>query len=188
MLIASVWRSSSRSYFVLGLLLGGALMALVLVVLGSVFLRSWIPAGAALGVVMTVIVYAVLHDSILPTLPMPQNARQVPELVVGSGPRLGALQFGLEMGTGMRTFMTSMSPHMLGAALLVLLPWQQALVAGAAFGAGRAIVPLARAFGDNDASWSAQFARHERTIRSSIAITSATGWVVVILGGWPWQL
>ncbi|XBB66729.1 hypothetical protein ABFU82_21870 [Nocardioides sp. WV_118_6] len=154
--------------------------------LGSLLVRPWLPPTWAAGIVVAVVLYGLLHDTVLPRLPLPQNARQVPENVVRSGPRLGALQFGLEMGTGARTFMTSMTPHMLGATLLLLMSWQAGLLAGAAFGLGRSIVPLARSLTEHETRWSNEFADRERTIRTAIAATSAAAWITLMTGTGPW--
>jgi hypothetical protein len=172
MLIASVWRGGARLVFVVGLLIGGAATALLGLVVGSLVVRSWLPEGRLpLLIVGAVLVLSLLHDSRILSFRIPQNARQVPEKVSRAGPRAGAFQFGVEMGTGTRTFMTSLLPHVALIAVIVAVPWPTAVLMGAAFGAGRALVPLARAVADNEDTWSSAFERRERPIQ--VALGSA---------------
>jgi hypothetical protein len=97
----------------------------------------WIPVGV-------VLLGVAGHELGWYRLPLPQNPRQVPPTVITSGGRVGALQFGFEMGTGLRTYMTSGLPHALAVGLLLEAPWWAGLLAGASFGAGRALMPLLR--------------------------------------------
>lgn len=171
MLIASVWRGGARLTFVVGLLLGGLLSAFLAVTVGSLLVRPWFRSAEwGLAVVGLVLVLALLHDSKIVKFRIPQNARQVPERVSSSGPRLGALQFGFEMGTGMRTFMTSLLPHVALVGAILIVPVSVALLMGIFFGAGRALVPLARGLAENEATWSAAFGSRERAIQVALGV------------------
>jgi len=64
---------------------------------------------------------------------LPQNRRLVPQTIVASDAVGGPLQFGFEMGTGMRTFAPSALP--LGAVAIALL-WSPSAVEGLALGLG----------------------------------------------------
>ncbi|UUW92646.1 hypothetical protein [Pimelobacter simplex] len=176
MLIASVWRGWARGTFIAGLLLGGLLATSIAVAVGSLVLRSWIPEGTTRrAVVGVVVVIAWARDAGVVRFKIPQNARQVPEAIALQGQRLGAFQFGVEMGTGMRTFMTSMLPHVVVAAALLLCSWPEGAFMGICFGFGRAIVPLARTFADNEDRWSDAFSKRERTIQVSLGLAVAVG-------------
>lgn len=164
--------------FSAGLLLGGAVVALVAALIGALALQSWMPRPVAAAVLAVALLVAFARDLGWIPIPLPQNARQVPEMVAGSGPRLGALQFGFEMGTGMRTFMTSALPHVVLLAIMVLAdPWQ-ALVAGLGFGLGRSLVPLARTVADD--YWSDTFDRYQRGIRMALTGVVLLGLLVIL--------
>jgi hypothetical protein len=76
----------------------------------------------------------------LMTIPLPQNARQIPQEVLQLRLRRGSLQFGFELGTGVRTYVSASTPYVLALGLLLsrqdLLP---TVLTGTAFGAGRAL-------------------------------------------------
>jgi hypothetical protein len=75
-------------------------------------------------------------------LTLPQNRRQIPLEVFGSGLVKGAYRFGFEMGTGVRTYLPSPAPYILLLALLFgRLTLASALFVAIGFGLGRA-VPL----------------------------------------------
>ncbi|HEX2299225.1 MAG TPA: hypothetical protein VHH34_12045, partial [Pseudonocardiaceae bacterium] len=97
--------------FTTGLLLGGASTGLLAVILGSL-LRPLLPIelGALLLAAAGVVIIAAEIAGY--RLSLPQNARQVPTWIIREGSRAGALQFGYEMGTGVRTYMTSALPHL----------------------------------------------------------------------------
>jgi hypothetical protein len=77
-------------------------------------------------------------------LRLPESRRQIPAAVFGGGLVRGAFRFGLEMGSGVRTYVPSPAPYVL--ALVVLLGWLPlalALLAAVGFGIGRALPLLA---------------------------------------------
>lgn len=167
MLISSVWRGRSAWAFGLGLIAGGATIGLLAAAVGALSLQWWVSTAVRVVAVLLVLVAALLHMAGLMRLPLPQNARQVPEAVARTGPLLGALQFGFEMGTGMRTFMTSALPHVVLTTVLLLGGTWEAVAAGLGFGLGRAIVPIARwAAGDE---WSDGFDRSSKVTGLGLA-------------------
>jgi hypothetical protein len=106
----------------------------------------------------------------------------VPQLVVFDG-RSGPLQFGVEMGTGLRTYMTSALPHLaLLTALLLPLGWQ-ALVVGAAFGVGRAAMALTRLVHEPPEGWDSTYARRERPIRAALWVVALVAVLLVAVAG-----
>lgn len=166
MLISSVWRGGSGWTFGLGLLVGGATTSLLAMLLGSLTLRPWAPTSALVSALLLILAVAAINDLGIYRLPMPQNARQVPERVARIGPWFGALQFGFEMGTGARTFMTSALPHVALVSVLFLASPAQALFAGLGFGLGRSLVPLSRRLSPGGDAWTDVFGRYQRPVQA----------------------
>jgi len=136
----SVRRGFDTAGFVAGLFLGGVVTAVALVVVGSL-VRAPIPAIARPWVVGVAAAALLAREIGLLRFKVPQNARQVPQFVT----RIrfwGALQFGTEMGTGMRTYSPTGLPHVVAVAILLLAAWPDALLAGLGFAAGRALMTL----------------------------------------------
>ncbi|MEQ4205600.1 hypothetical protein ABN028_05165 [Actinopolymorpha sp. B17G11] len=143
------------------------------VALGTSLLRPLLPVRLAVGVVLTVFVVIALQEFGIFRLRLPQNARQVPESISADGARYGALHFGFEMGSGVRTYMTSGLPHVLAAGVLLVAGWPAALLAGVGFGAGRALMVLSRhAYGD-DGRWDQSLARYDTSIRALMTLATA---------------
>ena len=165
MLISSVWREGSRWWFSVGLLAGGLTSSLVAVALGFLLFRPFLPGVVASGLVLAMLGLVVLNETGVLRLRLPQNGRQVPESISDDGSGYGALQFGFEMGTGVRTYMTTGLPHVLLVGVLLMASWPAALVAGLAFGGGRAWMTLARHAYRDDGTWDRRLARHDRTLR-----------------------
>jgi hypothetical protein len=136
----SVRRGVDTAGFLFGLFLGGAATALALTVLGSLF-RIPVPGALRPWLVGLVAAALLARELGLLRFPVPQNARQVPQFVTRV-PFWGALQFGTEMGTGMRTYSPTGLPHIVVLALLLLAGWPDALAVGLGFAAGRALMTL----------------------------------------------
>ncbi|WBB70081.1 hypothetical protein [Micromonospora sp. WMMD812] len=86
-------------------------------------------------------------------LSLPQNRRAVPQTIIPQADVSGPLQFGFEMGTGVRTFMPTALPHALVAAVVLVGGVGPGLAAGLGFGIGRALMPLVRSSHENPADW-----------------------------------
>ncbi|WUH99509.1 hypothetical protein OHR68_39480 [Spirillospora sp. NBC_00431] len=173
MLISSVWRANSRWYFSIGLLVGGATSAVLAAAFGTLLVRPFLPEAAAMGVAAAFFGVAALHEFGLVRLRLPQNARQVPEAIENDGPISGALQFGFEMGTGVRTYMSSALPHALVISVFLTAGWTDAIAAGLCFGAGRALMTLSRTAGNEGERWDSALVSHERAIRIIMTVTMA---------------
>jgi hypothetical protein len=105
---------------------------------------------------VAVALLGVLRETGAVTIPLPQNARQVPQDVLRHNPLRGALRFGFELGTGVRTYVSATAPYALAVA--VLLGGQRlhvAALAGVGFGAGRAATPLIRRASATVEGWDA---------------------------------
>lgn len=155
MLSSSVRRGSDISGFIAGLFVGAIATALGFVVVGSL-IRIPLPALAASLVVAAAALVLLLREFGAISFPLVQNARLVPQFVTNI-PFWGSLQFGMEMGTGMRTYSPTGLPHIMALAIVFLASWPEALAAGAGFALARAIMLLsfvaARDRSDADAAF-----------------------------------
>lgn len=69
---------------------------------------------------------------------LPQAERQVPPSVFYQDTRAAALAFGFELGTGVRTYVSSLGPYVIGFSVLLLRPdFATAMLVGFGFGIGR---------------------------------------------------
>ncbi|HEX8346362.1 MAG TPA: hypothetical protein VF657_16710, partial [Actinoplanes sp.] len=118
MLSSPVRRGTPFLAFAAGLAVGGVITAAVLVVVGSL-VRAPLPDAARWGVLGGVLGAVVLRELDVLSFTLPENRRLVPETVLRFGRHLGPLQFGLEMGTGARTFLPSGLPYVGAVAVLL---------------------------------------------------------------------
>lgn len=127
---------------------------------------------------MAVALLGVLREAEVVTIPLPQNARQVPQDVLRGSPPRGALRFGFELGTGVRTYVSASTPYVLAVA--VFLGGQRlqvAALAGVGFGAGRAATPLIRRASGAVEGWDADLRARLRiiTVAGCAALAAAFG-------------
>lgn len=135
-----------------GAMLGGSTTAAVLILV-SVFAMQ-LPAPVRLGAVVLAAAAALVHDFDIRRLALPQNQRQVPRDVFANGALHGFFQFGYEMGTGLRTYVTTATPYVVAVMLLFLGPSLiEILLAGTGFGAGRAAMPAFRRWSGDPWNW-----------------------------------
>lgn len=144
------------------------------------FARPWVPrpvAAVALGAVAALVLLAEFG---LYRLPLPQASRLVPQWVTReSAP--GALQFGVEMGTGLRTYSPSGLPHLAAVALLLYPAVEVAVVTGAGFAVGRALMTVSRTASANPDAWDADLKRSMPAIKRTLVV-SAAACLAVVLG------
>ncbi len=138
--------------------------------LGSL-LRPGLPPDVRAGLVVTVGLFVLAGECGLHRIALPHRRAQVPSAVIGAGGDAGALQFGFEMGCGVRTHMPSNLPYLPLVAVLLLGSWVAALLGGLGFGLGRAAMALGRHHSRDPAWWDHQWQRHGRRLR--ITLTSA---------------
>jgi hypothetical protein len=82
------------------------------------------------------------HGSLSGLVTLPESRRQIPAEVFGGSLVRGAYRFGLELGTGVRTYVPSLAPYILLLAIvLARLTLADAILVGLGFGLGRG-VPL----------------------------------------------
>jgi hypothetical protein len=174
-LTSSVWRRQQK-HFVLGLLLGAVVTGVISGAVGG--LLSPLPAGFRL------ITLAGLLAVILPfelagrPLSLPQNRRAIPQTIIPRPHPDGPLQFGFEMGTGLRTFMPTALPHALLVTVLLAGDPVTGLLAGVGFAVGRAMMPMTRARHPRPATWD-EILLHRLSL---IGRLCAAGFVLVVVG------
>ncbi len=138
--------------FTVGLVAGGVLTATALWLLSG-FARP-LPEDARYGLILVAAAVAVLRDVGVVRLRLPQNSWQIPQHVLQHGRLTGPLGFGFQLGTGVRTYVSSTAPYVLAVGLLAGgLGVTTAVLAGAGFGLGRAATPALRRWSPDPASW-----------------------------------
>ena len=146
-----------------GLFLGGLLSASVLWLASGLF--SPIPENVRHGALLTVALLCLLRDSGVLRFALPQNARQIPQEVLQRHLVRGTLQFGFELGTGVRTYVTASAPYAVAVAVLLHGGWETALLVGAGFAVGRALTPVARRVSPDVADWDARLDVRGKTMK-----------------------
>lgn len=160
-------------YFIGGLLIGGTVAGFLAAVAGGVlgFARG-LPAVVA---VLAMAAMSTAVDFGWVRIRLPQNARQVPQAVFNRGPYVGAVQFGLELGTGVRTYLTAAAPLTLGVAAVLVGGMVEAVVAGTAFGAGRGVMTIDRFLSGSPHNWDTQLeSRLPLVVRMCATVTTAS--------------
>jgi hypothetical protein len=164
-----------------GLVLGGVTSAAAFWLLSG--LAQPLPAALRAGVVVAVAVAALADEALGLGWRWPQNARQVPQAVRRREPRAALLQFGFELGTGMRTFVTSRAPYVVVAVLVVGgLSILQALAVGAGFGVGRALMPVTRGMHGSADDWDGRLEQAARPLKvvATALVGCAAVWIAVV--------
>ena len=165
--------------FGLGLISGGLAVGAVLWFAGA--LLAWIPGGILIACAIAIGTLALLKDLGWLEVRLPENARQVPIDVMYRDPRITLVQFGFELGTGARTFVTAAAPYSVAATVVALHPpIGQVAIAGAAFGAGRLCMALMREVSRDADAWDSAFAARSRLVASLASLTAlgVLAWLV----------
>lgn len=175
MLSSPVWRGTPAAAFCAGLLLGGMVTAAVLLVAGSL-LRAPLPEPARWAVLAAGWTAVLLRQAGGLSFPLPENRRLVPQSVFRFGRHLGPLQFGIEMGTGARTYLPSGLPYVAALAVLLLADPVGAVAAGLGFGVGRALMTTSSLRFGPDGGWNDQWRSHRRVL----ALLTGGGFAVAV--------
>jgi hypothetical protein len=133
------------------------------------------------GVVAAVALFILAGECGLHRVVLPHRRAQVPSTVIAAGGDAGALRFGFEMGTGIRTHMPSNLPYLPLGAVLLVSSWPAALACGLGFGVGRAAMALGRHHSGDGTWWDSQWRRHERAVRLTLTLTAILLTVVIIM-------
>ncbi|MBM7784018.1 hypothetical protein [Tenggerimyces flavus] len=157
------------SLFSLGLLLGGVVSALVLFLLSG--LGSFVPLTWRHVAVLAIAVVGALRDAGVVRFWLPQNTRQVPQDVLQRHLWRGSLQFGFELGTGVRTYVSATAPYVVALALLLSSPsvWV-AVVTGLGFGLGRAVTLVSRYAAADQLRWDGWVSRVLPTLKIVVCL------------------
>ncbi len=170
--------------FLLGAV-GGACLTSFALVLGAGLLQP-IPSNGRSGLALCLLLLLALHQAKVLCLSLPQRAWQIPRDVFFERPVRAAMRFAFELGTGVRTYITTTAPYGL-AIVLVLAPGSSAAEAllgavGAAigFGAGRSRVVLGqvarrRVAVDHPSSWLIAAAWLSLAASASVVVRVLTG-------------
>jgi hypothetical protein len=147
----------------------------------SIGLAAWILSGLAQWVRMDVRAIGIFVFSALALarefqligFPLPERSRQVPQSIFWTR-SMPALRFGVELGTGVRTHVTSTAPYLvLLAVVLLVRPPGLALVTGASFGLGRAFMAVSRAASVDGGAWDRRLAERLGWLAPACATVSA---------------
>lgn len=145
-----MWRTTwtgrlSVATFGFGAWCGALCTLFALWLLSGLFAPIATPVRA--GLLLVVGLAAVARDLEWISVQLPQAARQIPREVLQDGPVRGAWQFGFELGTCVRTFMTGSAPYVVAAAILLLPPRPvEVAIAAAGVALGRTL-PVIQAIG-----------------------------------------
>ena len=157
-------------------------MACVAAVLGALS-QALIPAPVRAGLLGLAALAVLARELGLWRFAVPENARLVPEDVQHRA-QWGALQFGFEMGTGMRTYSPSALPHLVLAAVVLVVPLPVAPLVAAGFAAGRFAMPVLSNAWSDDGRWTAMWAAAEPVMRPLLACTCVGALTVATLAAW----
>jgi hypothetical protein len=141
------------------------------VVLGSL-VRPMLPAAVRVGMIAAVALFVLAGECGLHRVALPHRRAQVPSTVIASGGDAGALRFGFEMGSGVRTHMPSNLPYLPLVAVLLVSAWPAALASGFGFGLGRAVMALGRHYSGDGTWWDSQWQRHQRWLRLALTLAA----------------
>ncbi|MBG0831092.1 hypothetical protein HS041_25355 [Planomonospora sp. ID67723] len=166
----------------MGLLLGAWTVAGVAAILGGL-VQPILPAPVRLAPLGLLAVVVLLREWGLISVPVPENARLVPEHVLHRGRVAGGIQFGFEMGTGMRTYSPSAQPHIVLAALLLAVPPLGALAAGLGFAVARWAMAAASVLHGADGEWSDLWQINARLLAAGTAAATVASLAFGVL---PW--
>lgn len=180
LLVTSVRRRTYMTWFVSGLVVGGIISAIMAVVLGS--LVRWPLNGYGRGLLTAFSVGALASRELgIWRFRLPENRRQVPRNVFRRGPS-GLWQFGLELGTGVRTFLPTGLPYMVGCVLALFGDLRYALFTGTMFGLGRGAMLLGMRSRDTESgTWVEDQARAEAGLRVIYLVACLLGVCVAVL-------
>lgn len=125
--------------FLLGTTSGALLTTIVVWILSGFVEPLGTGARAALLLGGTLIVVLSRYGPLVGVISLPESRRQIPAEVFGGSLVRGAYRFGLELGTGVRTYVSSPAPYvLLLAVFFARLTLADALLVGIGFGVGRA--------------------------------------------------
>jgi hypothetical protein len=119
---------------------GAGVTALLAWVLGGVFEPLPAAARAAVLVLGAVTIWLAKDGPLSRWIHLPEARRQIPAEVLSGSMVRAAYRFGFELGTGVRTYVTSAAPYvLLLVVLLARLSLEETVLIGLGYGLGRAL-------------------------------------------------
>lgn len=182
MLLPPVGRASTTdriivTIFSVGLVWGGIGSASLFWLASG--LGAAVPVSWTVGIIVASVAAAALRDLGIVKFPLPEARRLVPQSVFQKGRMLGTFQFGVEMGTGLRTYVSSTVPYLVVLTLVLTHPaYVMAVAAGIGFGLGRAAMLVSRTLSWDREPWDERLAALSTRLALTASVTSA------VLGIW----
>ena len=171
MLSSPVWRGGPEVALGAGLVIGGLASATGALILGSLF--RWSTFGFGWPIVFAVCGVLFLRELQLISFALPENARLIPQTVFRHGRYLGSFEFGFELGTGVRTYVTSSMPYALLVGLALVSSPTEAVLTGVGFGLGRLMMTMSGVRYDDPedrwASWSDAWDRSALMLQAALS-------------------
>ena len=182
MLLPLARRRSLLDFKVLAAYLAGTTSGALLTALIAWVLSGFVaPLGAGLRAVLLLagaaFIWLCKHGPLAGRITLPEARRQIPAEVFGGSIARGAYRFGLELGTGVRTYVPSAAPYiLLLTVMLAHITLGNAILVGLGFGLGRA-APLMVQF-----SAAKQLRGLNPFLRRTEGFASATATLLIIAG------
>ena len=187
MLLPHARRRSNFDYkilvsYTLGTTIGALLTSLVVWILSG-FAE---PLGARLRAVLLITgaVFFLLckHGPLAGVVKLPESRRQIPAEVFGGSLLRGAFRFGLELGTGVRTYVSSPAPYILLLTLFLgRLKLADAIFVGLGFGLGRAVPLMIQLLAANKVrEENTFFRRSSRAASATAALLTLAGALILV--------
>lgn len=110
-------------------------------------------------------VVGILRDMRVLWFALPENRRLVPPSIFARGVLAGSFQFGYELGTGIRSYVTASAPYVFALALLLSAASPASfLAAGIGFGGGRGLMAVGRCCSESESRWDTLLDRRLRWV------------------------
>lgn len=181
MLGASGRRAFRVAVFGLGLLSGAfatAIVAWILVSLVAPALDIWPPLRAI--IVFSGLGLISLRELGILRFWLPENRRLVPETVFRLGDFFGPLQFGIEMGSGFRTYVSSSLPYAFLLLTLCASDFWAVCFGAVGFATGRELMTVLSVASADPGNWDTVFRRDFVARRLAHVVFVAAAIVVVL--------
>jgi len=124
----------------------------------------------------------VLRDLDLIHFGLPQNRRLVPLDVLNQSEYKSAVQFGIEMGTGVRTYLSASAPYMVAAYLLLSsAPVPDVFAAAMGFAVGRWMMLLGH-WATGGGAWRRAVVTHQPVFLAGLALLVSALLVYAAIG------
>lgn len=133
-----------------------------------------VPLSIRVAVFLCILVLAVLKDTGLINVEIPQRHRQIPQTAFRRGLPVGGLRFGVELGLGFRTLIPRSAPYVVLTSL-VLFEFElwSSIVAGLAWGLGRSLTAWARQFNRSTTAWDRSLGRPSVPLFAAASFSSS---------------